>query len=413
MDRVVLEGVTLGDLVYLGSAALAGLVVSLVVRIITGAVKRGLRRKEPTCLRANLIDDVDGALSLLLILFGVYVGLRWQPSLAEYRNVITSAFVIISIGVVLYGAIRAQDDAIRWALGRVGQRTAQGRVVESVTPIATQIANAVVLAMAGLVVLDRLGISIAPLIAGLGVGGLAVALALQGTLTNLFAGLSVTTDGSIRVGDYVELEGGMVGAIDQIGWRTTRVRLLSNNIVFVPNSRLADSITTNFNYPYEEMSVYMQVGVSYFSDLAHVERVTVEVARQVLQETPGAVRGLRAIGLVRELRRLQHQLLGGDAIRRIPKLVVGEARVREGDCPPLRGGGHRDLLPGAQRVHSRGRAGRGLGGAGGVGSRLPPTNQIASILTLRSVNSKSPISSFGCAVATAPRCAIDSCGALR
>ena len=290
MDRVVLEGVTLGDLVYLGSAALAGLVVSLVVRIITGAVKRGLRRKEPTCLRANLIDDVDGALSLLIILFGVYVGLRWQPSLAEYRNVITSAFVIISIGVVLYGAIRAQDDAIRWALGRVGQRTAQGRVVESVTPIATQIANAVVLAMAGLVVLDRLGISIAPLIAGLGVGGLAVALALQGTLTNLFAGLSVTTDGSIRVGDYVELEGGMVGAIDQIGWRTTRVRLLSNNIVFVPNSRLADSITTNFNYPYEEMSVYMQVGVSYFSDLAHVERVTVEVARQVLQETPGAVR---------------------------------------------------------------------------------------------------------------------------
>ena len=210
--------------------------------------------------------------------------------MAEYRNVITSAFVIISIGVVLYGAIRAQDDAIRWALGRVGQRTAQGRVVESVTPIATQIANAVVLAMAGLVVLDRLGISIAPLIAGLGVGGLAVALALQGTLTNLFAGLSVTTDGSIRVGDYVELEGGMVGAIDQIGWRTTRVRLLSNNIVFVPNSRLADSITTNFNYPYEEMSVYMQVGVSYFSDLAHVERVTVEVARQVLQETPGAVR---------------------------------------------------------------------------------------------------------------------------
>ena len=289
MDRVVIEGVTLGDLVYLGSAILAGLVVSFIVRTMTNLVKRRLRRKDPTCLRANLIDDVDGAVSLLIILLGVHVGLRWQPSLVEYRDLITSGFVIISIGVVLYGAIRAQDDAIGWALGRVGDRTGQGRVVESVTPIATHIANAVVLVMAGLIVLDRLGISIAPLIAGLGVGGLAVALALQGTLTNLFAGLSVTTDGSIRVGDYVELEGGMVGAIDHIGWRTTRVRLLSNNIVFVPNSRLSDSIMTNFNYPYEEMSVYMLIGVSYFSDLAHVERVTVEVAREVLQATPGAI----------------------------------------------------------------------------------------------------------------------------
>ena len=290
MDRVVLEGVTLGDLVYLGSAALVGLVVSFVVRIITGTVKRRLRSKDAACLRANLIDGIDGALSLLIILFGVYVGLSWQPALTEYRDIIASAFVIIGICIALYGGIRAQDDAIRWALGRVGERTGQDRTVVSVTPMATQMAASVTIAMGGLIVLDRLGISIAPLVAGLGIGGLAVALALQGTLTNLFAGLSVTTDGSIRVGDYVELEGGMVGAIDHIGWRTTRVRLLSNNIVFVPNSRLAGSITTNFNYPYEEMSVYMQIGVSYFSDLAHVERVTVEVARQVLQETPGAVR---------------------------------------------------------------------------------------------------------------------------
>ena len=290
MDRVIIEGVTLGELVNLGLAVLAGLVVSLIARIVTRRIKRRLRRADPTCLRANLIDDIDGALSLLIILSGVYAGLRWQPALAEYTNIITSAFVIAGIGVVMYGGIRAQDDAIRWALGRVGERTGQERVVESVTPMATQMSAAVTLAMGALIVLDRMGISIAPLVAGLGITGLAVALALQGTLTNLFAGLSVTTDGSIRVGDYVELESGMVGAIDHIGWRTTRVRLLSSNIVFVPNSRLADSITTNFNYPYEEMSVYMQMGVSYFSDLAHVERVTVEVAREVLRTTPGAVR---------------------------------------------------------------------------------------------------------------------------
>ena len=95
MDRVVLEGVTLGDLVYLGSAVLAGLIVSFVVRILIRAVKRSLRRNDPKCLRADLIDGFDGAVSLLIILLGLYAGLRLMPALGEYRTVITNGFVII------------------------------------------------------------------------------------------------------------------------------------------------------------------------------------------------------------------------------------------------------------------------------------------------------------------------------
>ena len=112
-----------------------------------------------------------------------------------------------------------------------------------------------------------------------------VALALQGTLTNFFAGLNILTDGSIRIGDFVELDGGMSGYVDQIGWRTTRIRMLANNMVIIPNTKLADSIATNYNYPEDQMSVYLEVGVSYASDLDHVERVTVEVAKQVMDET--------------------------------------------------------------------------------------------------------------------------------
>jgi len=118
---------------------------------------------------------------------------------------------------------------------------------------------------------------------------LAVALALQGTLTNFFAGVNVLTDGSIRVGDFIELEGGTRGVVDQIGWRTTRIRMLADNMVLIPNSRLADNITTNYNYPGDEMSVYVELGVGYSSDLDEVERITVEIAKQVLSETEGSV----------------------------------------------------------------------------------------------------------------------------
>ena len=97
------------------------------------------------------------------------------------------------------------------------------------------------------------------------------------------------TDGSIREGDFVELDGGMVGPVEQIGWHSTRIRLLTDNMVIVSNGRLADNLSVNYNYPTEEMSVYLQVGVAYSNDLEQVEQVTVEVARKVLAETPGSV----------------------------------------------------------------------------------------------------------------------------
>ena len=112
-----------------------------------------------------------------------------------------------------------------------------------------------------LIVLSMLGISIAPLLTALGVGGLAVALALKDTLENLFAGIYLITDKAIRVGDFVRLESGQEGNIEDIGWRTIRIRTLNNNIVILPNSKLAQSIVTNFSLPDRRISVSIPVTV--------------------------------------------------------------------------------------------------------------------------------------------------------
>jgi small-conductance mechanosensitive channel len=139
----------------------------------------------------------------------------------------------------------------------------------------------------GLVLLSGLGVSIAPILTAQGVGGLAVALALQDTLSNLFAGIHLLIEKPIRVGDFVKLETGQEGYIQDIGWRTTRIRMLPNNMVIIPNNKLSQSILTNYYMPEQRMAVLIPIGTSYDSDPEHVERVVLEEAKKAIGQVPG------------------------------------------------------------------------------------------------------------------------------
>jgi len=131
-----------------------------------------------------------------------------------------------------------------------------------------------------LIILNYVGISIAPILTTLGVGGLAVALALQDTLSNLFAGMQILIERSVRVGDFVKIEEGVEGYVEDITWRTTRIRMLPNNIVIVPNSKMAQSMITNFYLPVPHMALRIPVSVSYGSDPQHVENVILDEVKK-------------------------------------------------------------------------------------------------------------------------------------
>jgi small-conductance mechanosensitive channel len=156
-----------------------------------------------------------------------------------------------------------------------------------VTGLSRAIIKGIILAVGILILLDTVGVSITPLLTALGIGGLAVALALQDTLGNLFAGLHILMEKSIRVGDFVRLETGQEGYVVDIGWRTTRVRLLPNNLVVIPNSKLAQSVITNYDLPEKRMAVLIPISVSYDSDPERVERILVEEAKAAAKEVPG------------------------------------------------------------------------------------------------------------------------------
>jgi small-conductance mechanosensitive channel len=123
----------------------------------------------------------------------------------------------------------------------------------------------------------------------LGLGSVAVALALQDTLSNFFAGVYLRLDNPVRVGDYIRLESGEEGFVIEQGWRSARIRTLPNNVVVVPNAKLASTIVTNYSLPEPQMSLLISVGVSYQSDPDQVERILVEEVTNASGQIEGLV----------------------------------------------------------------------------------------------------------------------------
>ena len=183
--------------------------------------------------------------------------------------------------------------AIDWYLVNLASRT--NHVVDlRLFPLIRRVGGVVVYGIGALLVLDVMDINISPLIAGLGLGGLAVALAIQPTLANLFAGTYVMTEGVIDTGDYIELESGVAGYVVEVGWRSTRIRTWGNNLVVVPNARFAETIITNYQQPVPAVNVYLTCGVSYDSDLDLVEKISREVMDDLLQNDDNAVKSYGA-----------------------------------------------------------------------------------------------------------------------
>ncbi len=227
--------------------------------------------------------------SLIILVLGSYLAVVIPTDLtAGQQDVVNALFTAAAILASLVLITRLLSVSLDWYISRlsVDQRSATAHIL----PILRKVAVIVVYAIGVMLMLDALGISISPLIASLSLGGLAVALAIQPTLSNVFAGTYVATENVISPGDYIELEGGIAGYVIEVSLRSTRIRTWENQLVVIPNSRLAESIVTNYSEPTPPINVYLTCGVSYSSDLDRVEAVSRDVMTRVLEESPHAVK---------------------------------------------------------------------------------------------------------------------------
>ena len=214
------------------------------------------------------------------IFFSFIIGLYWAIDAVEISPTLTKmlSYLLFTSNVITITRVLARtvDGVVTMYFERSNKDLPK-------TTLLNNILIGVIYVMGVLVILQYYGISIAPILTAAGVGGMAVALALQETLANIFAGLHLILSKQIRIGDYIRLGTGEEGRVTDIAWRfTTIVPVGASNTVVIPNKTIAGANITNFSLPTRSLNISVPVGVAYDSDLALVERVTMETAKEVL-----------------------------------------------------------------------------------------------------------------------------------
>jgi len=247
---------------------------------------RRLARHTDTDLDDELIKLAAPPLYFALLVAGVYVALLQLSLLEEQMGWISQGAVVAALALAVFALLRVFNGLMVRHV-RIAREEEDREIAPHMGAI-RKIINIAVLALFLMLVLQQLGLEITPILASLGIAGVAVALALQDTLGNLFAGFYILFDAPLKVGDYVQLDTGDEGFVAEIGWRNTKIRPWANNIIVIPNAKLAQSVIVNHHLPEQSQNVYVSCGVSYDSDLEDVERVCVEVGTELMQRVEGS-----------------------------------------------------------------------------------------------------------------------------
>lgn len=274
-----------GQTLTIAGIAVGGLVAGIIIEKWVLSILKKAALKTATKVDDILIDSLKGFITVAFFLIGLYISKMYMQSRGVVQNDQLNTVIdrIIYASMVLCGT---------WFVSRLVSKAivhlaSDGRIVPA-TGIIRNITRIIIYAIGAMIILQEFGVSITPVLTALGVGGLAVALALQPTLENLFAGLHVTLSRQFTVGDYIEVDGVYRGFVTDINWRATILVTPENNILTIPNAEIAKSKVVNYALPSTTVRADVPLGVGYSSDLKHVEKVTLEIANQI-QEKFGMV----------------------------------------------------------------------------------------------------------------------------
>lgn len=228
-----------------------------------------------------LVKATVAPLCLLLAVQLLRFVLPWLALPEEGRQLLGGLTTALTTVAVLWAGFRLVDVAVSvvitrpWAAGRPSTR--------SLLAISGRFAKVVIVLISAIAVLAHLGVSVASLIAGLGVGGLALALAAQKTVENLFGTLSIGVDQPFRETDFVRI-GELTGNVEAIGLRSTRIRTLDRTLVTIPNGKLADLNVESYTAR-DRMRLFCELGLEYGTTAAQL-RQTLDDIEQLLRAHP-------------------------------------------------------------------------------------------------------------------------------
>jgi small-conductance mechanosensitive channel len=227
-----------------------------------------------------LAESLRGATWMWIVILAAHFAVQSSDLSQSIRDTVATGLLDVWVLSLTLMSMRIARELVRHYGGQM-----PGAL--PVTTLTQNLAQIGVLILGILVVLGPSITRLTPILTALGVGGLAVALALQDTLSNLFGGFYVAVAGQVRLGDYIKLNTGEEGYVTDIGWRSTTIKGLNNNLIIVPNAKLAQAIVTNYYLPEKSMAVSVQVAAGRDSDPDKIEKLLLEVAASGAGEIPG------------------------------------------------------------------------------------------------------------------------------
>lgn len=268
-------------IIVIASIALAKLIKYMVANLAPRMVSH-----TNTSLDDELIRAVNGPLQLFIVALGIYLAFA---ALNELPGIISdnlgALLTIALIYITAYLMANLVSALINWYKNDVAPHT-DSDLDDVLMPFLNKAVGVTVFIIATLMAISALGIEITPLLATVGVGGIAVALAAQELLSNVFGAISILSDRPYKIGDRIEMSDGLSGDVMEIGLRSTRIKTVDGRIIVIPNADISKSMIINYSQPDPRLRYDIKVGISYNSDVEKATRILLDIAK----ETEGIVK---------------------------------------------------------------------------------------------------------------------------
>lgn len=244
---------------------------------------RKLTSRSKTKLDDYMIKAVARMIRLGLIIAGVLYAIYYLWPEAQIGSYLLSDLYVV-IGFIWGGlAVQKIERAVsKWYTDELGSKT--GKSSQTIFSFIDSLSAMGIWLIVLMLILQRFGVEIGPLLAGLGIVGVALALGLQDTLSGIFSALYIAVDQPLRIGDYVRLSDGTEGFVEDISWRSVRLETFAENTIVIPNSQIAKMTITNYYLPKARTGATVPFGVSYNADLDKVEKAALEESARVMKE---------------------------------------------------------------------------------------------------------------------------------
>ncbi len=267
---------------YIHSIIILGVfcILSQLVVFIFQKVLLHLTRKTKTLIDDLIVTKTSRPISLILLLVGIRLAIIPHNLPGYMIDIIEHLISSLVIILIVYTVIIIFDIILNnW--GRKFAAKTESKIDDEVVVLLQRFSRVAISFIGIIFVLNVWGIEVGPLLASLGIAGIAVAFALQSTLGNIFGGISLIVDRSITVDDYIKLDDGTEGFVVDIGLRSTKIKSRDGDLIIFPNGKLADSKIYNYHKPMPTTRVTIDFGVEYGSDIEKVKKIALDEINKI------------------------------------------------------------------------------------------------------------------------------------